>query len=247
MLQFILRRLGLVIPTFIGITLLTFAFVHMIPGDPVMIMAGERGISPERHVQLLAELGLDKPMWQQYLHYIWGVMHGDLGISMKSRIPVWEEFVPRFQATLELGVCAMIFATAVGIPVGVLAAVKRGSIFDHTAVGLALTGYSMPIFWWGMMLIMLVSVHWNLTPVSGRVSDMVFLDDSNPLTGFMLIDTAIWGEDGNFIDCAGYYSASGHCAYDTLLDAGSAGRGLHPHRARQRANPHAGDYRPCAA
>ena len=178
MLQFILRRLGLVIPTFIGITLLTFAFVHMIPGDPVMIMAGERGISPERHAQLLAELGLDKPMWQQYLHYIWGVMHGDLGISMKSRIPVWEEFVPRFQATLELGVCAMIFATAVGIPVGVLAAVKRGSIFDHTAVGLALTGYSMPIFWWGMMLIMLVSVHWNLTPVSGRVSDMVFLDDS---------------------------------------------------------------------
>ncbi len=175
MLQFILRRLGLVIPTFIGITLLTFAFVHMIPGDPVMIMAGERGISPERHAQLLAELGLDKPMWQQYLHYIWGVMHGDLGISLKSRIPVWDEFVPRFKATLELGVCAMIFAVAVGIPVGVLAAVKRGSIFDHTAVGLALTGYSMPIFWWGMMLIMLVSVHWNLTPVSGRVSDMVFL------------------------------------------------------------------------
>ena len=202
MLQFILRRLGLVIPTFIGITLLTFAFVHMIPGDPVMIMAGERGISPERHAQLLAELGLDKPMWQQYLHYIWGVMHGDLGISLKSRLPVWDEFVPRFKATLELGICAMIFATAVGIPVGVLAAVKRGSIFDHTAVGLALTGYSMPIFWWGMMLIMLVSVQLNLTPVSGRVSDMVFLDDSNPLTGFMLIDTAIWGEEGNFIDAA---------------------------------------------
>ncbi len=200
MLQFILKRLGLVIPTFIGITLLTFAFVHMIPGDPVMIMAGERGISPERHAQLLAELGLDKPMWQQYLHYIWGVLHGDLGISLKSRLPVWDEFVPRFKATLELGICAMIFAVAVGIPVGVLAAVKRGSIFDHTAVGLALTGYSMPIFWWGMMLIMLVSVHWNLTPVSGRVSDMVFLDDSNPLTGFMLIDTAIWGEEGNFID-----------------------------------------------
>ena len=67
-------------------------------------------------------------MWQQYLHYIWGVMHGDLGISLKSRLPVWDEFVPRFKATLELGICAMIFATAVGIPVGVLAAVKRGSI-----------------------------------------------------------------------------------------------------------------------
>ncbi|MCW6190030.1 dipeptide ABC transporter permease DppB, partial [Klebsiella pneumoniae] len=103
MLQFILRRLGLVIPTFIGITLLTFAFVHMIPGDPVMIMAGERGISPERHAQLLAELGLDKPMWQQYLPYLWGVMHCALGMSMKRRIPVVAELGPRFQATPALG------------------------------------------------------------------------------------------------------------------------------------------------
>ncbi|MEC5344106.1 dipeptide ABC transporter permease DppB [Brenneria populi] len=200
MLQFILRRLGLVIPTFIGITLLTFAFVHMIPGDPVMIMAGERGISAERHAQLMAEMGLDKPLWQQYANYIAGVLHGDLGVSLKSRIPVWEEFVPRFKATLELGICAMFFAIGVGIPVGVLAAVKRGSIFDHTSVSLALAGYSMPIFWWGMMLIMLVSVHFNLTPVSGRISDTVFLDESMPLTGFMLIDTLFWGEEGDFID-----------------------------------------------
>ncbi|MDT0176407.1 dipeptide ABC transporter permease DppB [Pantoea sp. RRHST58] len=200
MLQFILRRLGLVIPTFIGITLLTFAFVHMIPGDPVLIMAGERGITPERHAQLMAAFGLDQPLWKQYVHYIYGVLHGDLGISLKSRIPVWDEFVPRFKATLELGICAMIFAVAVGIPVGVIAAVKRGSVFDHTAVGISLTGYSMPIFWWGIMLIMLVSVQLNLTPVSGRVSDTVFLDDSNPLTGFMLIDTFFWGEAGDFKD-----------------------------------------------
>lgn len=200
MLQFILRRLGLVIPTFIGITLLTFAFVHMIPGDPVLIMAGERGMSPERHAQLLAQMGLDKPLWQQYVSYVYGVLHGDLGISLKSRIPVWQEFVPRFKATLELGICAMIFAVAVGIPAGVLAAVKRGSIFDHTVVGISLTGYSMPIFWWGMMMIMLVSVHWNLTPVAGRIGDTVFLDDSQPLTGFMLIDTLIWGEPGDFKD-----------------------------------------------
>ncbi|ETS31542.1 ABC-type dipeptide/oligopeptide/nickel transport system, permease component [Photorhabdus khanii NC19] len=200
MLQFILRRLGLVIPTFIGITLLTFAFVHMIPGDPVTIMAGERGISAERYAQLMAEMGLDKPLWQQYFHYVSNVLHGDLGVSMKSRISVWEEFVPRFQATLELGICAMLFAIAVGIPVGVLAAVKRGSVFDHTAIGLSLTGYSMPIFWWGIMLIMLVSVQLDLTPVSGRVSDSIFLDDSHPLTGFMLIDTLFWGEEGDFKD-----------------------------------------------
>lgn len=200
MLQFILRRLGLVIPTFIGITLLTFAFVHMIPGDPVTIMAGERGISADRHAQLMAEMGLDKPLYQQYFSYVSNVLHGDLGTSLKSRISVWSEFVPRFQATLELGFCAMLFAVLVGIPVGVLAAVKRGSVFDHTAVGISLTGYSMPIFWWGMMLIMLVSVQLNLTPVSGRISDTVFLDDSQPLTGFMLIDTLIWGEPGDFID-----------------------------------------------
>ncbi|WP_337127533.1 dipeptide ABC transporter permease DppB [Proteus terrae] len=200
MLQFILQRLGLVIPTFIGITLLTFIFVHLIPGDPVMIMAGERGLSPERHAYLMAELGLDKPLWQQYINYLNGILHGDLGISLKSRIPVWDEFLPRFKATLELGVCAMIFAVSVGIPVGVLAAVKRGSIFDHTAISVSLAGYSMPIFWWGIMLIMLVSVKLDLTPVSGRLADSVFLDDNNPLTGFMLIDTFIWGEEGDFLD-----------------------------------------------
>ena len=200
MLQFILRRLGLVIPTFIGITLLTFAFVHMIPGDPVMIMAGERGISAERHAQIMAEMGLDKPLYQQYFTYVSDVLHGDLGQSLKSRTPVWQEFVPRFQATLELGFCAMLFAILLGIPIGVLAAVRRGSVFDHTAVGVSLTGYSMPICWWGMMLIMLVSVQLDLTPVSGRISDTVFLDDSHPLTGFMLIDTLLWGEPGDFKD-----------------------------------------------
>ncbi len=148
------------------------------------------------------------------------------------------------------------FATAVGIPVGVLAAVKRGSIFDHTAVGPALTGYSMPIFWWGMMLIMLVSVHWNLTPVSGRVSDMVFLDDSNPLTGFMLIDTAIWGEDGNFIDAVAHMILPAivlgtiPLAVIVRMTRSSMLEVLgedYIRTARQRVDPHAGDYRPCAA
>lgn len=198
--QFIFRRLGIVIPTFIGITILTFAFIHMIPGDPVTIMASERGLSPERHAQMIVQLGLDQPLWQQYLNYIHDVLQGDLGVSLKSRLPVWQEFWPRFMATLELGICAMIFAITIGIPIGVLAAVKRGSIFDHTAIGVSLTGYSMPIFWWGIMLIMLVSVHWDLTPVSGRVSDSVFLDDGYPLIGFMLIDTLLWGETGDFID-----------------------------------------------
>ena len=204
MFQYILKRFGVVVPTFLGITILTFVFVHLIPGDPVLILAGERGLSPERHAELMTQFGLDKPLYQQYFNYLIGIFQGDLGISFKSKIPVWEEFVPRFKATLELAICAMIFAISVGIPVGVLAAVKRGSIFDHTAIGLSLTGYSMPIFWWGMMLIMLVSVQLDLTPVSGRISDMIFLDESNPLTGFMLIDTFIWGESGDFADAAAH-------------------------------------------
>ena len=200
MFQFIFKRLGILVPTFIGITLLTFIFVHLIPGDPITVIAGERGLSPERHAELMTQLGLDKPLYQQYINYLIGIFHGDLGSSFKSQIPVWDEFVPRFKATFELGFCAMLFAICLGIPIGVLAAVKRGSIFDHTAISVSLTGYSMPIFWWGMMLIMLVSVHFNSTPVAGRVSDMLFLDESQPLTGFMLIDTLIWGEEGDFID-----------------------------------------------
>lgn len=81
--QFIFRRLGIVIPTFIGITILTFAFIHMIPGDPVTIMAGERGLSPERHAQMISQLGLDQPLWQQYFNYIYDVLRGDLGVSLK--------------------------------------------------------------------------------------------------------------------------------------------------------------------
>lgn len=196
----ILKRVGLAIPTFIGITLLTFAFIHLIPGDPVMIMAGERGLSPERHAAMMAQLGLDQPLWNQYLGYIWKVLHGDLGFSLTTREPIWSEFVPRFQATLELSFVAMLIALAIGIPVGVIAAVKRGSFFDHAAITAALTGYSMPVFWWGLMLIMLVSVQLDLMPVSGRVGAAVFLDPDDPLTGFMLVDTLLFGEDGYFLD-----------------------------------------------
>lgn len=200
MIQFFFRRLGMIIPTFIGITLLTFIFIHLIPGDPILLLAGERGISPERYAELRAQFGYDQPYFIQYWEYLKGIFHGDLGNSLVTQRPVWAEFVPRFKATLELATCAMIFAVVVGVPTGVLAAVKRGSVFDHTAVGVSLTGYSMPIFWWGMMLILLVSVKLDLTPVSGRISDMVFLDDQDPLTGFMLIDTFFFGEKGDFKD-----------------------------------------------
>jgi dipeptide transport system permease protein len=196
MLSFILRRVLLVVPAFIGVTLLTFALVHLIPGDPVIMLAGERGVTPERHAELMTQLGLDRPLWEQYVTYLGGAIQGDLGNSIVTRRPVFEEFVTLFPATLELGVFAMSFAILLGIPAGVIAAVKRGTLLDHGVMVASLTGYSMPIFWWGLLLIMLVSGTLGLTPVSGRIDPIIWMDS---VTGFMLIDGLLTDEPGAFL------------------------------------------------
>ncbi|MGH6890942.1 MAG: ABC transporter permease subunit [Dongiaceae bacterium] len=197
MLRFILTRVGLVVPTFLGIILLTFILIRLVPGDPVEVRVGERGISPERHAQLLHEMGLDRPLYVQFADYVGGVLQGDLGISVITHRPVMEEFLTLFPATVELAFFAMIFATLIGLPVGVIAAVKRGSVFDHTVMGTSLTGYSMPIFWWGLLLILLFSVNLGWTPVAKRLSDDYFVDE---VTGFMLIDTLLSDEKGSFLN-----------------------------------------------
>lgn len=188
MVKFIIKRLLMLIPSFIGITLITFMLVHLIPGDPVEIMMGERGLDPAYHAEMLKKLGLDLPLPQQYLNYLSSLLHGDLGMSLTSNESVLHEFLTLFPATLELATLAMILAIIVGIPIGVLAAVKRGSIFDHGVMGLSLTGFSMPIFWWSLILIMFFSVQLGWTPVSGRI-DLDF--DIEPHSGFMLIDALI--------------------------------------------------------
>lgn len=195
MFQFILKRLGTVIPTFFGITLLTFTLIHMIPGDPLEIMAGERGISAERHAQLSAELGLDQPIWMQYFSYVGGVLQGDLGNSLVTKKPVLNEFFELFPATVELAFLAALFAIAVGLPAGIIAAVKRGSFFDHSVMGISLTGYSMPIFWWALLLMLVFSVNLGWTPVSGRIDVSLWIEH---VTGFMLIDTLLSDEVGGF-------------------------------------------------
>jgi dipeptide transport system permease protein len=196
MFALIVNRLGLLIPTFLGVTLIAFALIHLIPGDPIELMVGERGIDPQRHAQLMADMGLDKPLWQQYLVYIFNVFQGDLGSSLVTREPVLEEFFTLFPATLELSVAAMLFAVIIGLPAGILAAVKRGSVFDHTVMGISLTGYSMPIFWWGLLLILVFSVNLGWTPVSGRISMLYWVE---PVTGFMLIDTLLADDTEAFV------------------------------------------------
>ena len=195
MLRFILTRVSLVIPTFLGVTFLTFLLIRLVPGDPIEVRVGERGIPPERLLELRRELGLDRPLWQQFLDYIAGVLQGDLGVSLVTRNSVFSEFLTLFPATLELAALAMLFATVVGLPAGIIAAVRRGSVFDHGVMGISLTGYSMPIFWWGLLLILFFSVGLGWTPVSGRLDLLYYVE---PVTGFMLVDTLMAGEYGAF-------------------------------------------------
>ncbi len=193
MLRFVLTRLSLVVPTFIGMTLLAFFLIRLVPGDPIETLAGERGIDPARHAALVKAYGLDRPVLVQYAIYLGRLAHGDLGRSMITQAPVLREFAALFPATIELAVCAILFALVVGIPAGMLAAVRRNTVLDHGVMVGSLTGYSMPIFWWGLLLILLFSVQLGWTPVSGRIGVQYYFE---PVTGFHLVDAWLSGEPG---------------------------------------------------
>ncbi|TMJ40885.1 MAG: ABC transporter permease subunit, partial [Alphaproteobacteria bacterium] len=198
MFRFLLRRLALTVPTFLALMFVTFMMIRLVPGDPIEVRRGERGISPERLAELRHEMGLDQPVWKQFLDYVWGLLHGDFGVSIITKNPILHEFFHLFPATVELSVCALLFATLVGIPAGVIAASRRGGLFDQTLMGIALTGYSMPIFWWGLILILIMSNTLGLTPVSGRVDLVKYYYPQ--VTGLMLIDSLISGQKGAFLD-----------------------------------------------
>ncbi|AAU37974.1 ABC transporter permease subunit [[Mannheimia] succiniciproducens] len=195
MFKFILKRILMVIPTFLAITLVTFALVHFIPGDPVEIRMGERGVDPIVHAQMMEQMGLNDPLPEQYLNYIKGVVQGDFGRSFRNNEPVLKEFFTLFPATVELAFFALLWSLIAGIFLGVIAAVKKDSWISHTVTALSLTGYSMPIFWWGLILILYVSNFLGL-PAGGRLPDEYWIDFD---TGFMLIDTWNSGEPGAFV------------------------------------------------
>ncbi len=198
MFKFLLKRAALTIPTFVALMFVTFVMIRLVPGDPIEVRRGERGISPERLAELRHDLGLDQSIWKQFADYVWAILHGDFGTSIVSKSPVVTEFFTLFPATVELTLCAMLMATLIGVPAGVIAAAKRGSIYDQSMMGIALVGYSMPLFWWGLMLILLMSNTLHLTPVSGRVDLIKFY--YQPVTGFFLIDSLLSGQKGAFMD-----------------------------------------------
>jgi len=198
MLKYLLKRAALTVPTFFALMFLTFVAIRLVPGDPVEVRVGERGISPERLAYFRHELGLDQPVWKQFFDYVGHLLHGDFGTSLVTNEKVLTEFLTLFPATIELAVCAMLLATLLGIPAGAIAAVKRGSIYDQVLMGLSVTGFSMPIFWWGLLLIMFVAERWGLTPVSGRIDLIKYYFD--PVTGFMVIDAWLSGQKGAVLD-----------------------------------------------
>ena len=195
MFGYFIRRVSLLIPTFLGITIVAFGFVRILPGDPVLLMAGERGLTPERYEKLLNEFGYNRPIWEQYFDYLWKLLHGDMGYSLVKKLPVFSEFFTLFPATVELAICAMLLAILLGLPAGIISASKRGSFSDQAIMGTALVGYSMPIFWWGLLLIIVFSGWLGWTPVSGRISLMYYFEQN---TGFMLIDSLISNQQGAF-------------------------------------------------
>ncbi len=188
MLTYLIRRFSVLIPTLIGVTIVAFGLIRLVPGDPVLLLLGERGASPEVYRSVRQSLGLDKPLLMQYGIFLRQALKGDLGESIVSHRPVWQEFKDRFPATVELGMGAMFLAIVLGIPLGIIAAVKRNSIFDYSFITASLIGYSMPIFWWGLILILFFSVLLGWTPVSGRIAIEY---DIVPRTGFLLIDSLL--------------------------------------------------------
>jgi ABC-type dipeptide/oligopeptide/nickel transport system permease component len=164
--RYLLRRLLLTIPVLIGVATLVFALIHFIPGDPAQAMLGE-GATPEDVAQLRTRLGLDKPLLMQYGSFLNGVVHGDLGVSLRNDQPVTKQILERMPATAELAFAAMAVAVLFALPLGIVAAVWRGTWVDHAAMTLSLVGISVPNFWLGPLMAIVFAIELGWLPVGG--------------------------------------------------------------------------------
>ena len=185
----ILERLLVAIPVMLGVAIIVFFFIRMIPGDPVDIMMGQGGsISEGEMDQLREEFNLDKPVIVQLGLFLQGMLHGDLGYSYVMKQPVTTLIAERLPATIELAAGALIFSLLVAFPIGILSAVKQNSMFDRLSMATAFLGISMPSFWLGIILIMFFSVGLGWLPVQGRIDYDAQLQ---VVTGFFVIDSLI--------------------------------------------------------
>lgn len=196
MLSYIIKRLLWAIPTLLGVSILVFSMVHLAPGDPALVMLGEHA-NKEAVDALREQMGLNRPLIEQYYLFITNAIQGNFGISTISGEPVLDEFMERFPATIELSLVALSFATIAGLFAGIISAVKRYSIFDYASMTTALAGVSMPVFWLGLMLIYFFSVELGWLPVSGRLGYEFDIDE---ITGLFLVDSILMNDYEAFWD-----------------------------------------------
>jgi peptide/nickel transport system permease protein len=185
--QYAVKRFITIVPVLLGVSIIVFSFIHLIPGDPAVAMLGERA-TPQRVAEVRAQLGLDKPLYQQYLIYAGRVLRGDLGASILRGDPVLVDLLRRFPATVELGLSAICIAICIGIPMGIVSAVWRNSPFDGASRLVALTGVSMPIFWLGLMLAWFFGVVLGWLPTGFRLGTDVTL---RSITNFTILDSLL--------------------------------------------------------
>ncbi len=190
MLRFVVRRLLLLVPILLGLSILVFAWIRALPGGPAQSLLGERA-TPETVAQINRQYGLDRPVYVQYWKYLGNVASGDLGTSIRSRRPVADELKERFPATVELAIAAMVFSLVFGIPLGFVAAKRYGTPVDHASLLLSLLGISIPIFFLAIILKYIFAVKLGLLPTVGRIS--VLIDIPHP-TNFYVLDAMLAGD-----------------------------------------------------
>ncbi len=186
---YIVKRLAMLVPVMLGVSIIAFSLIHLAPGDPARTMLGERA-TQEQLNEIREKYGLDKPLYIQYGIWLNGVLHGDLGRSITTHDEVAKEIGDRFPNTMELAIAAMLFAVIVGVFAGIISATKQYSITDYTCMGVALFGISMPVFWLGIMLMMIFGVFLGWLPIGGRIDLLI---PFQRVTGFMLFDSIITG------------------------------------------------------
>ena len=196
MANYFARRIIEAIPVIIGVSILVFMLIHFIPGDPALALLGER--ATEENIQAIRDrLGLNKPLYEQYFIWVGNTLQGDLGHTVRGNIPVVNEIRSRFPATIELSISALFLATLLGVPIGIISAVKRNSILDTASMFWALFGVSIPIFVLGLLLIFIVGVELEWLPFVGRLSSSIDLERK---TGLHLIDAILARNSDAFRD-----------------------------------------------
>lgn len=196
MVAYAVRRLLLLIPVLLGMVIIVFSLIHAIPGDPARTILGQLA-TKEAVAELTKQLGLDKPLFAQFIDFVKDLLTGNLGTSLKTQAPISEEIWPYFGATVELAVVAMIIAIIIGINAGIISAWFQNSWFDYGVMLIALIGVSMPIFWLGLMEQYIFSLHLDLLPTTGRDD---IRDPVNAITNIYLVDTLLQGRFDQFIE-----------------------------------------------